>query len=83
MIGKIAEVVVAAMANGGEEQAAADFVLENISQRMAAQLREEIGDAGKPKASAAEAAQTRMVTAIREAADSGEIEMVDEDEDAA
>lgn len=71
----------AGLAGGGDGQATAEFVLENISQRMAAQLREEIDEAGKPKVSAAEAAQTRMVTAIRDAADSGEIALVEEEEE--
>nr|WP_281004392.1 FliG C-terminal domain-containing protein [Oceanicola granulosus] len=63
----------AALAEGGAAQIAADYLLDNISQRMATGLREEIAERGKVKPADAEAAQGRVVAAVREAADRGEI----------
>ncbi|KAA9009511.1 flagellar motor switch protein FliG [Histidinibacterium aquaticum] len=71
----------AGLAEGGDGQIAADFVLDSISQRMAAQLRDEIAERGRVKKSEAETAQTNMITSIREAADMGEITLVSEDEE--
>ncbi|MWD30044.1 flagellar motor switch protein FliG [Aquicoccus sp. SCR17] len=60
---------------------AVEFLLENISKRMADGLREEMRDVGKVKAKDGEAAMAAMVSAIRELADSGEIELVSPDEE--
>lgn len=70
----------AAQANGGEEAAVADFMLANMSQRMAENLREEIKERGRVKRSDAEAAMSRIVEAIRERADAGEIAFITPDE---
>ncbi|SLN54942.1 FliG C-terminal domain-containing protein [Roseisalinus antarcticus] len=70
-----------AMAAGGDEQLAADYVLDHISQRMASQLRDEIEERGRVKNSVAEAAKSRMIAAIREAADSGEFSLLSDDDE--
>lgn len=53
------------------------FILENMSQRMANQLREEIDDAGQIKPSEADKAMTEIVTAIRDLEQAGEISFID------
>lgn len=61
---------------------AVEFLLENMSKRMADGLRDEMRDIGKVKAKDGEAAMAAVVTAIRELADTGEIELVSpEDEE--
>jgi flagellar motor switch protein FliG len=60
----------------GEGQAAAEFLLANMSQRMAASLREEIAAMGAVKDRQAEAAQTAMIIAIRELEATGELAMI-------
>jgi flagellar motor switch protein FliG len=58
---------------GGLLALAVAHLLDNMSTRMADNLREEMSEAGKIKQSDAEAAQTAVVTAIRAAADAGTI----------
>jgi len=66
----------AAQAAGGEEAAVAEFMLTNMSQRMADNLREEIKERGRVRRSDAEAAMARIVAAIRERADAGEVTLI-------
>lgn len=77
-----AETLVVALAGATEEQTAgvAQFLLSNMSQRMADNLREEVDEKGKVKAKDAEAAQTQVVRVIREKAEAGEIELLNPDE---
>jgi flagellar motor switch protein FliG len=58
---------------GGLLALAVAHLLDNMSTRMADNLREEMSEASKIKQSDAEAAQTAVVTAIRAAADAGTI----------
>lgn len=59
-----------------------DFILENMSGRMADQLREEIEEAGKVKAADVEEAMSNIVTVIRAMEASGDLLLVvEEDED--
>ena len=60
----------------GAETEAAEFILANMSQRMAASLREEIAALGRIKDKDAEAAQTALVIAIRELETSGELVLI-------
>lgn len=62
------------------DKAAAEFILTNISGRMADNIREEIQEAGPVKPAEAEAAMTRIVGAIRTLADAGEITLAARDE---
>ncbi|MDN5787660.1 flagellar motor switch protein FliG [Pseudorhodobacter sp.] len=56
--------------------AAAEFILSNLSQRMAQTLREEIQTRGKIKEKDAEAAQGAIITAIRSLETTGELVLV-------
>ncbi len=63
-----------------EFRASADFLLANISQRMAASLREEIEDLGEVAASDSEAAMAAVVATIRALEESGDIDLVAEED---
>jgi flagellar motor switch protein FliG len=69
-------VVALAGAEKAGMQAVADYILENMSGRMADQLREEIGEAVGVKPADAEAAMSGIVTAIRELESAGELQMI-------
>lgn len=62
-------------------QVAADYILENMSKRMAEQLREEIQEAAKPKATDVEDAMGRIIAVIRQMEADGELIFVAEEED--
>ena len=61
--------------------AARDFILDNMSGRMADQLREEIEEAGKVKPADAEDAMSGVVAAIRRMEETGDLLLIVEDED--
>lgn len=61
---------------GGPDAAAGEFVLANMSQRMAAQLREDITDRGAVKPRDAEDAMATIVAAIRDMEAAGELKLV-------
>ncbi len=66
---------------GNEENlAAAEFILANMSQRMAQGLREEMAARGKVKDKDAEDAMNAIITAVRELETSGELALI-QDED--
>ena len=78
------EVLLTALA-GAEDagmKPSADFILENMSGRMADQLREEMQDRGKVKATEMEEAATQIVQVIRDMEASGDLLLVVEDDDA-
>lgn len=59
---------------------AAEFLLANVSQRLAQSLREEIGERGQVKEKDGEAAMASIVAAVRQLEGAGEIVLVrDED----
>lgn len=60
---------------------AVEFFLTNMSQRMAQSLREEIGERGKVKEKDGEAAQSAVISAIRALETSGELALVQEEEE--
>jgi flagellar motor switch protein FliG len=60
---------------GEEYVAAAEFILSNISGRLADGLRDEISQAGKVKTKAGEEAMTAVTTAIRDLQEAGELVM--------
>ena len=70
----------AAMGKPGLEEAA-DFILANISQRLAQGLREEMGARGRVKDKDAEAAMTAIIGAIRTLEATGEITLVQAEEE--
>jgi flagellar motor switch protein FliG len=58
-----------------------DFILENMSGRMADQLREDISEAGKIKPAEVDEAMSAVVTIIRQLEASGDLMMIVEEED--
>lgn len=72
--------VAAGLAGEPEFVASSEFILESISQRMAAQVREDGEELGRIKKATAEAAMTEVTTAIREMVDGGVITLIDPDE---
>ncbi len=68
-------------ARGPEEEAVVEFILSNMSKRMAEGLREEMQEAGTIKPKDAEAAMTSVVVTIRELADNGEIFLIAKDDE--
>ncbi len=58
-----------------------DFILSNISQRMAQGIREEVAARGKVKDKEAEEAMNQIISAIRSLEASGELVMVQPEED--
>ena len=73
-------VLVTALAGAkGDLEKSAEFFLANMSQRMAASLRDEMTNLGKVKEKDAEEAMATVVTAIRELEASGEIFLVADD----
>lgn len=70
----------AACDGNAELQAAADFLLANLSQRMAQGLREEVAARGRVKEKEAEAAMTAVITAVRQLEAAGELALIRDDE---
>jgi flagellar motor switch protein FliG len=70
-------------AASGDLAPVAEFILENISKRMAEAIREEMTELGKVKAKDGEEAMTEVINAIRTLEANGEITLIipDEDED--
>ena len=63
-----------------ELEVAAEFMLANMSQRMAQGLREEMVARGRVKEKDAEAAMAQVVMAIRQLESAGEIILVQQEE---
>lgn len=63
-----------------DEGRSAEFLLANMSQRMAAALRDEVETRGKVKPKDAETAMAAVVASLRALADAGEITLNAEDE---
>lgn len=61
-------------------QTTADYILGNMSARMADQLREEVQEAPKPKTADVEAAMGRIIGVIRQMEAAGELLFVSEEE---
>lgn len=59
----------------------AEFLLANMSQRLAATLRDEVETTGKVKPKEAEPAMNAVVLAIRALADAGDITLLSDDDD--
>lgn len=70
----------AASVGQAEFEEATEFILSNISQRMAQGLREEMAGRGKVKEKDAEEAMNVIIGAIRDLEASGELVMVQEEE---
>lgn len=62
-------------------EASVTFILENISARMADQLREDVKEAGTPKPAETDAAMTAIVGTVRAMEASGDLMLVSEEEE--
>ena len=76
--GQLVKALAGAKGPGAET---AEFLLANMSQRMATNLREEMAAVGRLKDKDVEAAQTALVLAIRDLVDTGELVMIVDEED--
>jgi flagellar motor switch protein FliG len=64
-----------------DREVAAEFILANMSQRLAQSLREEMEARGKVKDKDAEEAMNAIITAIRQLESAGEMVLIEEDEE--
>lgn len=64
-----------------DEGRSAEFLLGNMSQRMAATLRDEVESRGKVKMKDAESAMASVVASLRDLVDAGEITLVSSDDE--
>lgn len=75
-------VLVTALAAAAESFGeASEFILSNMSKRMAEQVREEIAERGKVKPADGEAAMTEIVGAIRALEAAGDLTLIETDDD--
>ncbi|PVA09802.1 flagellar motor switch protein FliG [Pelagivirga sediminicola] len=70
-----------AAASAGDLGHVTEFILENMSRRMADALREEMEELGRVKPKDGEEAMTQVVNAVRRLAASGEVTLVEPDEE--
>lgn len=70
-----------AYATDEEDVATSDFLLSNMSSRMADNIREEVAERGKVKRSDGEAAFSIIITAMRDMVATGEIELKSDDDE--
>ncbi|MGR3661960.1 MAG: flagellar motor switch protein FliG [Paracoccaceae bacterium] len=74
------QLIIALAAATGKDAASTEFILTNMSKRMAEQIREEITEMGKIKPADGDAAMTTFIASIRELESTGEIFLVAEDD---
>lgn len=72
--------IAGALQMGAEDAAAAEYLLANMSGRLAEQIRDEAEQLGPIKPTDAEEAHAMLVQAIRDQADAGEITLRSEDD---
>lgn len=60
-------------------QASADFILDNMSARLADQLREEVGETAQPSEADTDAAMSSIITAIRALEAAGDLLLLQEE----
>ncbi|MDZ4392117.1 flagellar motor switch protein FliG [Cypionkella sp.] len=70
----------AACIGNAEMEAVAEFILSNMSQRMAQGLREEMTARGRVKEKDAEDAMNQIITAVRQLEAAGELVLIQEEE---
>ena len=71
-----------AAASAGGLEKIVEFLLGNMSKRMAESLRDEMNEVGDQKPKAAEAAMNAVVAVIRRQADAGTITLITDEEEA-
>ncbi len=77
--GVLAKAIAAGLAGDDDVRASAEYILSNVSQRIATQMREDAEELGPVKKSVAEAAMSEITTAIRGLVDLGTITLRDPD----
>ncbi|PYG29903.1 FliG C-terminal domain-containing protein [Pelagimonas varians] len=77
----LATAIAAATGGTEEEQNGANFLLDNMSKRMADNIREEAEAKGTVKPKIGEKAMNEVVSAIRDLVNVGEIELLNPDDD--
>ena len=77
-----AEAAALAAASAGGLEKIVEFLLGNMSKRMAESLRDEMNEVGDQKPKAAEAAMNAVVAVIRRQADAGTITLITDEEEA-
>ena len=70
-----------AFATDEEDVTTSEFLLKNMSSRMADNIREEVAERGKVKRSDGEAAYSLIISAMRDLVATGEIELKSLEED--
>ncbi|NCO17298.1 MAG: flagellar motor switch protein FliG, partial [Alphaproteobacteria bacterium] len=70
----------AAAAGHPDREATAEFILGNMSQRLAQALREEMTERGKVKDKDAEEAMNAVVMAVRQLEGAGELVLISDEE---
>ncbi len=70
-----------AHANASEAGEVTEFILTNLSSRMADSLRDEISEAGTIRPKTGEEAMTAVILAIRQLEEDGELEMIIDEEE--
>jgi flagellar motor switch protein FliG len=73
--------IAAALSGSDDEAAGAEYILANMSQRMASGIRESVEELGTIKRKTGEAAMNVVTTAIRELADDGAIVYLSSDDE--
>lgn len=73
--------IAAALGGADDEAAGAEFILTNMSQRMASSIREAVADLGTVKRKPGEAAMNIITTAIRKLAEEGDLTYLEIDDD--
>lgn len=76
-------VLVTALAGAAadDDKVSVEFMLSNISSRMAENLREEMGERGRVKQADAEEAMTQIVGTIRNLVDAGSISLIESEDE--
>lgn len=73
--------IAAALAGSDADAAGAEYILANMSQRMAGAIREAATELGAIKRKAGEAAMNEVTTAIRDLAEDGQITFIETEDD--
>ncbi|MFZ3583835.1 FliG C-terminal domain-containing protein [Loktanella sp. DJP18] len=77
--GDLSTAIAFALLSGGRREAAANFILDCVSQRMASTMKEEASERGTVKSVDGEAAMNAISAAIRGLADDGTSTLIDPD----
>lgn len=72
--------IAAALGGSDDEATGAEYILSNMSQRMASSIREAVADLGTVRRKPGEAAMNKVTTAIRELAEDGDLTYLETDD---